>query len=121
MGLGTPARRNSAGDLVLLTFAHLDVRALGIACGTVGGAAVFFATSILLLRGTQPVGPNLSLLGQYFLGYHVTWSGSIIGALYGFAVGFLAGAAVAAIRNFAASAYLFVLRRRIESSSDELP
>ena len=115
------SRRNSAGDLISVTFAHLDVRAFGIACGCVCGAALFLATAVLLIRGGEPVGPNLALLGQYFAGYRVTWSGSVIGALYGFAAGYLGGAFVAMIRNFLANAYLFLVRKRIENSTDELP
>jgi hypothetical protein len=114
-------RRNSSGDLVSLTFAHLDPRAFGIACGIVLAIGVFLATAILLIRNQQPVGPNLALLGQYFLGYHVTWAGSVIGGLYGFLLGFTGAYAVAAIRNFLANMYLFWLCRRIEDSSDELP
>ena len=121
MRSGSLNRQDSSADLLSLTFAHLDARAFGIACGTVVGSVIFLATVILLLRNQQPVGPNLDLLGQYLLGYHVTWTGSVIGGLYGLLIGFTGGYAAAAIRNLLASLYLFLLRRRIEDSTDELP
>lgn len=108
-------------DPVELTFAHVDARALGIACGTVLGVSIFIATVILLIRGGSPVGPNLSLLGEYFIGYEVTWGGSLVGLVYGFVLGFAGGYSTAAIRNVLTTAYLFFFEKRLEDEIDELP
>ncbi len=44
-------------------FAELDGVALGITLGLVSGLGLFFATAILLLKDSEVIGPNLSLLG----------------------------------------------------------
>ena len=46
------------------------------------------------------VGPNLALLGQFFLGYRVTFMGSLIGFVYGFGCGFVTGYLVASLYNW---------------------
>jgi hypothetical protein len=50
-------------------------------------------------QGETVVGPHLSLLGNFFIGYKVTFLGSIVGAFYGFAVGSIIGAVISAIYN----------------------
>ena len=59
---------------------------------------IFLATSVLLLRGGESVGPTLSLLGHFLIGYDVSWGGALLGAvealLGGFALGFLLGRAM---------------------------
>ena len=60
-------------------FAKYDSVALGAAVGSVAGALIFLATAILLIKGGDPVGPNLSLLGHYLLGYEVTAAGAVVG------------------------------------------
>ena len=68
--------------------------------------AIFIATNFLILKGgyinaegDYVVGPHLQLLSQFFIGYKVSFWGSIIGFFYGFAVGTLCGAAFALIYN----------------------
>ncbi|MBI2956063.1 MAG: hypothetical protein HYY26_02000 [Acidobacteria bacterium] len=102
---------------VLLAFAPLDKKALGMACGLVCGAVVFFATVFLLLTAEpgREVGPRLGLLSQYFLGYSVTWGGSLVGLLWGFATGFVAGWFVALVRNVILALYLLVVRARADA------
>jgi hypothetical protein len=71
------------------------VRALefGIAAGLVAGLALFVGTNWLVLKGGPVVGPHLALLGQFFIGYRVTFLGSLIGFTWAAACGFvLAGA-----------------------------
>jgi hypothetical protein len=46
------------------------------------------------------VGPNLGLLGQFFLGYTVTYAGSIVGFGYGFITGFIIGFSIATVYNW---------------------
>jgi hypothetical protein len=71
----------------------------GVAAGTILGLGIFVATNWLVLKGGPIVGPHLSLLGQFFIGYQVTFLGSLIGLAYGFGVGFLLGYAGAVIYN----------------------
>ncbi len=74
-------------------FARYNAVALGLALALVLGLGLFVATAVLLLNGREPIGPNLSLIGSYFFGYSVTWSGAIVGffeaGLLGFAFGWL--------------------------------
>jgi copper chaperone CopZ len=71
----------------------------GIVFGLVIGSAIFIATNWLVIKGGPVVGPNLSLLGQFFIGYDVTFLGSIIGFGYGFLCGFLVGYITATLYN----------------------
>lgn len=71
----------------------------GIVTGLVFGLGIFIATNWLVLKGGRVVGPHLALLGQFFLGYRVTFAGSLIGLGYGFALGFLLGFGVACLYN----------------------
>ena len=77
----------------------LNAKVLGLALGLVFGFIIFAATNWLLLKGGDPVGPNLALLSQYFIGYSVSFVGSLIGFGYGLAVGTLSGALIAWIYN----------------------
>ena len=51
-------------------------------------------------EGEAVVGPHLSLLGQYFMGYQVTFVGSLIGFGYAFVSGFVGGYSVAYLYNW---------------------
>ena len=86
-------------DIVLTRIVRLNATVQGMVTGLVGGLAIFVATNWLVLKGGPVVGPHLSLLGQFFVGYRVTFLGSFIGFAYGFASGFLAGYFVAAVYN----------------------
>jgi hypothetical protein len=84
----------------------LDSKLLGFVMGVVFALAIFIATIWLVLmggyvdeQGEVVVGPHLALLGQFFIGYKVTFLGSIVGALYGFAVGSIIGTGISAIYN----------------------
>jgi len=79
---------------------------IGLSLGLIIGLAIFLATNWLIIKGghTTPngeyiVGPHLQLLSQFFIGYRVSFFGSIIGFFYGFAVGTLCGAVFGAIYN----------------------
>ena len=108
--------------LLLRAFAELDSIALGIATGTLCGGTVLAATVALVLKGGEPVGPFLGLLGQYFVGYTVTAAGSIVGLLYGLGAGFALGWLIASLRNLCVKVYLYVVRLRsqLESVHDVL-
>jgi hypothetical protein len=99
-------------DVVLVrTFARLHSIALGIACGILMGSGILAATVILLLKGGNQVGRNLALLAQYFPGYSVTWTGSLVGAAYGLLAGFILGWLLASLRNLTLAAYLHCLKK----------
>lgn len=95
-------------------FARLDKVALGVALGLTVGAILALATAWLLVRGGRVVGPTLSLLGQYFPGYEVSWGGVLFGLLYGFLAGFLTGWGVAWLRNATIHVFLSWARHRGE-------
>jgi hypothetical protein len=82
---------------------RLRARAQGVAAGLLFGLAIFVATNWLVIKGGNVVGPHLSLIGQYFIGYRVTFVGSLIGAAYGFVTGFAAGYLLAWVYNFVAN------------------
>lgn len=77
----------------------LNAKILGFVLGLLCGLVIFAATNWLVLKGGDPVGPNLRLLSQYFIGYRVSFLGSFIGFAYGFAFGTLAGALIGWIYN----------------------
>jgi hypothetical protein len=66
----------------------------------VGAFIIFFATTFLLIKGGDNIGQHLSLLGQYFPGYSVTWIGSFFGLFYGVLVGGIFGWLIGFIYNF---------------------
>ncbi len=78
---------------------RLEAVVQGIAWGLVAGLALFLATNFLVLKGGRVIGPHLSLLRQFFIGYEVTFLGSLIGFAYAFVCGFVAGYAVSVVYN----------------------
>ena len=109
--------RSPSDQLLVQTFARLDRMALGVALGAACGLAIFFATNFLILKGGENVGQNLQLLSQYFFGYSVTLTGSIIGLAYGLIAGFVLGWSLAFTRNLFMSVYLHIIRLRTSMSS----
>ena len=87
------------GEQLLHTVISLNSRVIGLAVGVICGLTVFVATNWLVIKGGETVGPHLSLLGQYFFGYRVTFSGSLIGAVYGFILGMAGGSMLGWIYN----------------------
>ena len=87
-------------EIVLTRILRLNATVHGVVAGIVAGLGVFIATNWLVLKGGDVVGPHLSLLGQFFIGYSVTFVGSLIGFAYGFVCGFIAGYSVARIYNW---------------------
>jgi len=95
-------------------FPKLDRVAFGLSAGTVAGMLLFLATIVLELRGGDVVGPNLQLLENYFFGYTVTFSGSLLGLGYGFLTGFIGGWGFAFFRNVAVFLYAAIMQQRAE-------
>jgi hypothetical protein len=79
--------------------ARLRAEVLAAVFGLVGGSLLAFATTWLVLRGGETVGPHLGLLGQFFPGYTVSWAGVLVGFLYGLLSGALLGGFLGAIYN----------------------
>ena len=94
---------NGSDDLteqVHIQLLRLKARFAGVVCGLLAAAGIFLATNFLILKGGHNVGAHLALLGQFFIGYRVTFVGSIIGAVYGLIVGYACGYAGARIYNW---------------------
>jgi hypothetical protein len=91
--------QRSEVDQLMTGVLRLDAKVLGIVLGVLFALAIFVSTNWLVIKGGDPVGPHLQLLSQYFIGYTVTFRGSLIGAAYGFAAGALGGSLVGWIYN----------------------
>ena len=85
---------------------RFNAKIWGFVSGIILGTAIFIATNWLILKGghidaegNYVVGPHLQLLSQFFIGYRVSFWGSIIGFFYGFAIGTLAGSLIGYIYN----------------------
>jgi hypothetical protein len=103
-------KRESVFDLVNTRVVHLNAVVQGISAGLIIGLGIFVATNWLILAGGhtgpegQPiVGPHLNLLGQFFIGYRVTFVGSLIGFAYGAVIGFVGGYSLSTMYNWIAS------------------
>ena len=59
-----------------------------------GGAGLWLATAILLMRGGDDIGRHLSLLSIFLPGYEVSWDGALIRAFWGALIGATSGAVV---------------------------
>lgn len=98
--MGTnPKSRVTDKEKLLSGILWLNSTVLGLVTGLVCGFSLFIATNWLVVKGGAPVGPHLALLSQYFVGYRVSFWGSLIGFAYGFAVGSLAGSLIGWIYN----------------------
>ena len=98
-------------------FARLDSLAMGLATAVIAALGLWMATMLLVLKGGRVVGPHLALLWQFFPGFSVTPAGSIIGLLYGLAVGFTVGYAFSAVRNLVLFLHWALVLRREQHRS----
>jgi hypothetical protein len=99
-------KQSGEKDLLFSGILRLNARILGLALGIILGLVLFLATNWLLIkgghydaRGNYVVGPHLQLLSQFFIGYKVSFWGSIVGFFYGLAVGTIFGALIGWIYN----------------------
>jgi hypothetical protein len=97
-----------------LVFAKFDRLAMGVAGGVIAASMIFILTLLLAIKGGAVVGPNLSLLNQYFPDYSVSVGGAFIGAAYAFILGGAIGWTLAAVRNVSMFLYWIIVRRRAE-------
>jgi len=102
--------KKALDKMVLTRLMRLNATICGLVAGLVAGLGIFIATNWLILKGgaTGPegepvVGPHLWLLSQFFVGYQVTFAGSLIGFAYGFACGFLMAYFSAKVYNWIVS------------------
>lgn len=89
----------SEEQLIKHAVLRLNGQILGFVLGFIGALIIFAATNWLVLKGGEVVGPHLNLLGNFFIGYSVTFVGSLIGAIYGFITGYLSGLLIGWIYN----------------------
>jgi hypothetical protein len=85
--------------IILTRLVRLNAKIHGLVTGIVLGLGLFIATNWLVLKGGKSVGRHLSLLGQFFIGYRVSFLGSLIGFAYAFACGFIVGYSIAWMYN----------------------
>jgi hypothetical protein len=102
-----PDNRETIEKIVLTQVMRLNASIHGVVSGLVAGLGLFVATNWLVLKGgpigpegDAIIGPNLALLSQFFIGYNVTFLGSIIGFVYAFVVGFAVGFFIAKVYNW---------------------
>jgi protoporphyrinogen oxidase len=95
-------------------FARMDKLAFATAVGSVSGLLFFIATIWLIIKGGHVVGPNLRLLGQYFVGYTVTVKGAFVALGYSFVWGFLFGWLLAYLRNLCLGLYIYQVKKEAE-------
>jgi len=86
-------------ELLRKAIARLRAGIMATVFAMVGGVVLFLATIWLLIKGGPNTGQHLSLLGHYFIGYSVTWGGSLIGFFYGALTGGIIGWSIAWIYN----------------------
>jgi len=78
---------------------RIQAGVLAVVCAMIGGIGLFGMTAWLLIKGGESVGMHLQLLGNYFIGYRVTWTGSLIGFLYVALFGGLIGWIIGKVYN----------------------
>ena len=101
-------------EAVVRAFSRMDKLGFATATGLSAGLMLLLATLWLTIKGGDVVGPNLALLGQYFIGYTVTYKGAFIGMVYGFVWFFLFGWLFAYFRNAALAYVLYRIKKKTE-------
>lgn len=96
-----------------LAFAPLHKAAFGTATG-VAAALLFVALTVISILSPRAHAFPLHLMSEFFAGYSVTWGGSIVAAVWGFGVGFVAGWFIAFCRNLALAIVAFTYTARAQ-------
>lgn len=99
LDMSNTSRNNSEEKILKNAVLRLNGHILGFVMGVIGALGIFFATNWLVLKGGDVVGPHLGLLGNFFIGYDVTFVGSLIGAAYAFILGYISGLIIGWIYN----------------------
>jgi hypothetical protein len=99
-------KKTTLEDIVVPRLLRLNAVVQGVVSGIVLGLIIFVATNWLVIKGGHigpegqvVLGPHLSLLSQFFIGYRVSFVGSFIGFAYGAVCGFVVGYGVARMYN----------------------
>ena len=82
--------------------ARLRASVMAVVFGMASGFGLAIATAWLVIQGGYEVGLHLGLLGNYFPGYTVSWSGVFIGFVYGALSGAAVGWVIAWLYNWIA-------------------
>lgn len=77
----------------------IQANVLALVCALIGGIALSTMTVWLLIKDGPNVGAHLRLLGEYLIGYSVTWQGSVVGFLYGSLIGGIGGWTIGKVYN----------------------
>jgi hypothetical protein len=91
--------QDSEEELLTRAVLRLNANVLGFVLGVLFSLGIFVATNWLVIKSGDVVGPHLSLLSQYFIGYSVSFVGSLIGVLYAFVLGYVSGLIIAWVYN----------------------
>ena len=75
----------------------INIKALALSMGITWGLVVFLLTVWFLVMGYN--GTLLSKLGSVYLGYSISWFGTMIGFAYGFVDGFFGGMLIGYLYN----------------------
>jgi formate hydrogenlyase subunit 3/multisubunit Na+/H+ antiporter MnhD subunit len=86
--------------LIEVRVRRVNALASGLVAGLLAGLGLFLATNWLVLKGGHPLGPHLVLLSQFFIGYRVSFLGSLIGFAYGFVLALVAVFCCARLYNW---------------------
>jgi hypothetical protein len=110
----TPTRIDGESKELLQTaFSTYDEVALGGAVGVTASIVLAVATAVLLLGSSEGFVPMLSLLGNYFFGYEVSFPGLAVGMVEAGLIGFVLGWIAARLINRLTSAFERDLERRL--------
>lgn len=93
------AQRPEQINEISQAIARIKTAALAIVCAVIGGIGLFAMTVWLLVKDGPDVGQHLQLLSNYFMGYSVTWWGSVVGLFYGALCGGAIGWTIGTIYN----------------------
>ena len=93
------APKNFEDGRISQKIARIQAGMLAFAMALICGLALFIMTAWLLIKGGGNVGAHLQLLGQYFMGYKVSWTGCFVGFFYGALLGGVIGWGIGMIYN----------------------
>ncbi len=108
------AAEETLEDVLMAAFARYDPLALGLAVAIVNGVGLFLTTVWVLLRAERGSTEMLALVGQYLLGYEVSWGGAVLGLIGAGVFGFVVGFAVAWLINLIIGWEETILERELE-------
>ena len=92
-------RNHSELDDLSKAVVRMQSGILALVFGSICGVGLFVMTAWLVIKDGPMVGLHLELLNNYFIGYSVTWTGSVVGFFYGAFVGAIIGWTIGKIYN----------------------